>query len=101
MMLDARTKAWQQDKQHLRITDTAKMLTELKTEDRIFLNDVSSVCLQQTLRNPTRRLGNFFAGRAKYPTFKAKPNQSARYANNAFKFVEGKITLCQTNPNRL
>lgn len=100
-MLDARTKAWQQDKQHLSYHDTAKMLTELKKqEDRIFLNDVSSVCLQQTLRNLDTAFRNFFAGRAKYPTFKkAKSNQSARYANNAFKFVEGKITLArQTEP---
>ena len=100
-MLDARTKAWQQDKQHLSYHDTAKMLTELKKqEDRIFLNDVSSVCLQQTLRNLDTAFRNFFAGRAKYPTFKkAKSNQSARYANNAFKFVDGKITLArQTEP---
>lgn len=100
-MLDARTKAWQQEKQHLSYHDTAKMLTELKKqEDRVFLNDVSSVCLQQTLRNLDTAFRNFFAGRAKYPTFKkAKSNQSARYANNAFKFVDGKITLArQTEP---
>lgn len=100
-MLDARTKAWQQDKQHLSYHDTAKMLTKLKKqEDRVFLNDVSSVCLQQTLRNLDTAFRNFFAGRAKYPTFKkAKSNQSARYANNAFKFVDGKITLArQTEP---
>lgn len=100
-MLDARTKAWQQEKQHLSYHDTAKMLTELKKqEDRFFLNDVSSVCLQQTLRNLDTAFRNFFAGRAKYPTFKkAKSNQSARYANNAFKFADGKITLArQTEP---
>ncbi len=100
-MLDARTKAWQQDKLALSYHDTAKMLTELKKqEDRIFLNDVSSVCLQQTLRNLDTAFRNFFAGRAKYPTFKkAKSNQSARYANNAFKFCEGRITLArQTEP---
>lgn len=100
-MLDARTKAWQQDKQPLSYHDTAKMLTKLKKqEDRIFLNDVSSVCLQQTLRNLDTAFRNFFANRAKYPTFKkAKSNQAARYATNAFKFVEGKITLArQTEP---
>ena len=100
-MLDARTRSWQQDKLALSYHDTAKMLTELKKqEDRIFLNDVSSVCLQQTLRNLDTAFRNFFAGRAKYPTFKkAKSNQSARYANNAFKFANGKITLArQTEP---
>ncbi len=100
-MLDARTKAWQQDKLALSYHDTAKMLTALKKqEDRIFLNDVSSVCLQQTLRNLDTAFRNFFANRAKYPTFKkAKSNQSARYANNAFKFADGKITLArQTEP---
>lgn len=100
-MLDARTKAWQQDKLALSYHDTAKMLTKIKKqEDRNFLNDVSSVCLQQTLRNLDTAFRNFFAGRAKYPTFKkAKSNQSARYANNAFKFVDGKIILArQTEP---
>ena len=100
-MLAARTKAWQQDKLHLSYHDTAKMLTALKKqEDRIFLNEVSSVCLQQTLRNLDTAFRNFFAGRAQYPTFKkAKSHQSARYANNAFKFVDGKITLArQTAP---
>ncbi len=100
-MLDARTKAWQQEKQHLSYHDTAKMLTEIKKqEDRTFLNDVSSVCLQQTLRNLDTAFRNFFANRAKYPTFKkAKSNQSARYANNAFKFADGKIILArQTEP---
>lgn len=96
-MLDVRTKAWQQDKHRLSYHDTAKMLTELKKqEDRIFLNDVSSVCLQQALRNLETAFRNFFAGRAKYPTFKkAKSHQSARYANNAFKFADGKITLAR------
>lgn len=101
MILDARTKAWQQDKRHLSYHETAKMLTEIKKqEDRIFLNDVSSVCLQQSLRNLDPAFKHFFAGRAKYPTFKkAKSNQSARYANNAFKFADGKITLArQTTP---
>ncbi|MBA3600246.1 MAG: IS200/IS605 family element transposase accessory protein TnpB [Acidobacteria bacterium] len=100
-MLAARTKAWQQNKQHLSYHDTAQMLTTLKKqEDRIFLNDVSSVCLQQTLRNLDCAFRNFFAGRAKYPTFKkANSNQSARYANNAFKFADGKLTLArQTEP---
>ncbi len=100
-MLAARTKAWQQNKQHLSYHDTAQMLTTLKKqEDRIFLNDVSSVCLQQTLRNLDCAFRNFFAGRAKYPTFKkANSNQSARYANNAFKFADGKLPLArQTEP---
>lgn len=100
-MLDARTKAWHQDKKHISYHETAKMLTELKKQDdKIFLNEVSSVCLQQTLRNLDTAFRNFFDGRAKYPTFKkAKSAQSARYANNAFKFENGKIILAkQTEP---
>ena len=88
-------------------TDTAKRLTELKKqEERAFRNDVNSVCLQQALHNLDTAFRNFFAGRAQYPTFKkAKSNQSARsarYANNAFKFVDGRIILArQTAPLKL
>ena len=50
--LERRTTAWQQEKKSLNYHTTAKMLTELKKEEeRNFLGEVSSVVLQQTLRN--------------------------------------------------
>ncbi|HXG66094.1 MAG TPA: RNA-guided endonuclease TnpB family protein [Blastocatellia bacterium] len=96
-MLDARTVAWQQSKKSLNYHATAKMLTELKRQpETAFLNEVSSVVLQQALRNLDTAFRNFFEKRADYPTFKrAKGVQSARYANNAFTLKGDRLTLAK------
>src|SRR6516162_2376230 len=48
-------------------------LTVLKQqEDTAFLNQVSCVPVQQSLRHLNRAYGNFFEGRANYPTFKKR-----------------------------
>ena len=50
--LDLRTTAWQQEKKSIGYHETASKLTEWKKEpDRAFLSEVSSVVLQQSLRN--------------------------------------------------
>jgi len=60
------------------------------------LNEVSSVALQQTLRNQDTAFSNFFAKRAKYPTFKKRRNkQSFKLALNAFAFKEGKVYIAK------
>ena len=94
-MLEARTKEWQQNKKSLNYHATAEMLTQLKKQpETVFLSEVSSVVLQQSLRNLDTAFRNFFAGRALYPTFKrAKGVQRARYANNAFTLNVEKLTL--------
>ena len=43
-----------------------------KTEELAFLNEVSSVPLQQALRHLQTAFTNFFAKRAKYPRFKSR-----------------------------
>jgi putative transposase len=95
--LERRTTAWQQEKKSLNYHATAKMLTELKKEaERNFLGEVSSVVLQQTLRNLEVAFTNFFAKRAGYPSFKSrKSRQSVRYATNAFTRKEDRITLAK------
>jgi putative transposase len=95
--LERRTTAWQQEKKSLNYHATAKMLTELKKEaERNFLGEVSSVVLQQTLRNLETAFTNFFEKRAEYPKFKTrKSRQSARYATSAFTHREGRITLAK------
>jgi putative transposase len=95
--LERRTTAWQQEKKSLNYHATAKMLTELKKEEeRHFLGEVSSVVLQQTLRNLDTAFTNFFEKRAEYPKFKTrKSRQSARYATSAFTRREGRITLAK------
>src|SRR5262249_56239171 len=77
--------------------ETASKLTEWKKEpDRAFLSKVSSVVLQQSLRNLDTAFTNFFEKRAQYPKFKSRRGrQSARYATNAFTFRDGQITLAK------
>src|SRR5215216_1098897 len=98
-MLQARTLAWQQDQKSLNYHATATRLTQLKTQPKTtFLNEVSSVVLQQALRHLDSAFRNFFAKRSGYPTFKTrKTAQSVRYANNAFTLKGDKLTLAKQN----
>jgi putative transposase len=71
--LAARTEAWYERQQRVGYSETSTMLTSWKKqEDLQFLNEVSSVPLQQGLRHLQTAFTNFFAGRAKYPNFKKK-----------------------------
>lgn len=67
---------------------TDKALTALKaTPEHAWLNEVSSVCLQQALRDLQVAYSNFFDKRAAYPTFKRKEaRQSANYTERGFSF---------------
>lgn len=65
---------------------TSAMLTELKkTSDFVFLKEVDSIALQQSLRDLDRGFVNFFQKRASHPTFKSKHNsyQSYRTVNQS------------------
>jgi putative transposase len=95
--LEYRSKSWQQEKKSIGYHDTASKLTEWKKEpEKAFLSEVSSVVLQQSLRNLDTAFTNFFEKRAQYPTFKSKrARQSARYATNAFTYRDGRITLAK------
>jgi len=68
--------------------DSSKALTELKTKPETeWLNEVSSVPVQQSLRHLQTAFKNFFDKRSKYPTFKKRRNdQSAEYTTSAFKW---------------
>ena len=68
-----------------------------KAEDTAFLNEVSSVPLQQCLRHQQTAFKNFFEGRAKYPVFKSKRHrQSAEFTRSAFKYRDGKLYLAKS-----
>jgi putative transposase len=61
-----------------------------KDPDLAFLNEVSSVPLQQALRHQHQAFAAFFAKRARYPRFKSRQGrQSATYTRSAFSFREG------------
>jgi putative transposase len=85
-MLRQRTDAWFQRQEKVGYHQTSAMLTALKkTEEFAWLNEVSSVPVQQSLRHLQTAFGNFFARRNKYPTFKRKDGaQSAEYTTSAF-----------------
>lgn len=73
------------------------MLTRLKKEEEFsWLNDVSSVPLQQTLRHQHAAFQGFFTKRANYPRFKNKrSNSSATYVGKGFTFRNGRIKLAK------
>lgn len=59
---------------------TSAMLTELKKQDDfVFLKEVDSVALQQSLRDLDRGFVNFFQKRARRPRFKSKHNRHQSY----------------------
>ncbi len=97
MALAARTEAWARQ-ERVNYNQTSAMLTVWKkTEDLAYLNDVSSVPLQQALRHLQTAFTHFFGKRAKYPRFKSrkKSRRSAEYTTSAFRFRDGKLTLAK------
>lgn len=75
--------------------ETDKRLTALKREpETAWLGEVSSVCLQQALRDLQVAYSNFFDKRAGYPAFKRKDGaQSANYTERGFSFDAATRTL--------
>lgn len=95
--LKVRTDAWYERQERVGYNDTAKLLTSLKkAPDTLWLQEVSNVCLQQSLRNLDTAFKNFFQGRARYPTFKKKhARQSVRYTTSGFSYRDGQIKLAK------
>jgi putative transposase len=95
--LDARTSGWYERQERIDFVETSSMLTGWKKQEELdFLNDVSSVPLQQGLRNLQKAFVNFWAGRAKYPNFKKKHSGgSAEFTKSAFKWKDGKVFLAK------
>ena len=72
-MLRQRADAWFQRQEKIGYHETSAMLTALKKQpDFAWLNEVSSVPVQQSLRHLQTAFGNFFARRNKYPSFKKR-----------------------------
>jgi putative transposase len=97
LALAARTEAWTRQ-ERVNYSQTSTMLTAWKkTEELAYLNEVSSVPLQQSLRHLQTAFTNFFGKRAKYPRFKSrkKSRKSAEYTTSAFRFRGGNLTLAK------
>src|ERR1700694_3760741 len=82
--LRLRTDAYYKHQQRLGYHETSAALTILKQQpETVWLNEVSSVPTQQSLRHLDRAFRHFFEGRTGYPTFKRKHGvQSAEYTTS-------------------
>lgn len=93
-----RTDAYRNDKIKVNYSAASSRLTELKKDPELsWLNDVSCVPLQQSLRHQQAAFKNFFEGRAKYPVEKKKRHkQSAEFTKSAFKFRDGQLFIAKS-----
>ncbi|MFD7499663.1 RNA-guided endonuclease InsQ/TnpB family protein [Streptomyces sp. NPDC059850] len=97
MALAARTQAWARQVR-VNYNATSAMLTAWKkTGELAYLNEVSSVPLQQALRHLQVAFTNFFAKRTGYPHFKTrkKSRKSAEYTTSAFRYRDGELMLAK------
>lgn len=93
-----RTDAWYERREKTDYVQASARLTALKKEPEFaWLNDVSCVPLQQTLRHQQTAFSNFFAGRARYPKFKSKRHkQAAELTASAFKYRDGRLYMAKS-----
>ena len=95
--LFARKEAWEERGESINYGQTSALLTRWKQQDDLeFLNEVSCVPLQQTLRHLQTAFNNFFKKRAGFPRFKKKRSGgSAEFTRSAFKWKDGQIWLAK------
>ncbi|GGK58047.1 transposase [Planomonospora parontospora subsp. parontospora] len=94
-----RHRRWHAEREPTNVPQANAFLTQLKrTEQFAWLNEVSSVPLQQVLRTQQRAFVNFFEGRARYPRFKSRTGrQSAEYTRSGFRWRDGRLWLAKTD----
>jgi putative transposase len=96
--LAARRARWQAERTATSYAQTDAALTTMKKDpDLAFLNEVSSVPLQQALRHQHQAFTAFFPRRARYPRFKSRRGrQAAHYTRRAFSLRGGELRLAKT-----
>ena len=91
-----RTDAYYKEGKSVSHSKAEKRLVSLKSEFP-FLAEVSSVILQQTLRDQQEAFKNFWASRTKYPKLKKKhARQSIRLTKAAFTVKEGQLFIAKS-----
>jgi putative transposase len=96
--LEERSRVWRCESRRVSYGQTSALLTAWKkTEDLAFLNEVSSVPLQQALRHLQTAFTAFWDRRARYPRFKSRKRSrsSAKYTRSAFRWRDGQLTLAK------
>lgn len=93
--LAERSEAWAKEQRSVSYKDTSAMLSQWKKSSELaFLQEVSSVPLQQALRHLQTAYSNFFNQTGDYPTFKKKSHGgSATFMKTAFTWDESKREL--------
>jgi putative transposase len=96
--LAQRRARWHQEHTGTSYAETDRALTAMKKDPGLaFLNEVSSVPLQQALRHQHQAFSAFFARRVRYPRFKSRAGrQSAHYTRSAFAMRGGLLRLART-----
>ncbi|WP_433149435.1 RNA-guided endonuclease InsQ/TnpB family protein [Actinomadura nitritigenes] len=94
-----RHRRWRSEQASTNLPQANAFLTQLKrTGEFTWLNEVSSVPLQQVLRTQQRAFVNFFSGRARYPRYKTRHGrQSAEYTRSGFRWRDGHLHLAKTD----
>ena len=98
LALEARTTAWNQQHEHVSYLQSSAMLTQWKHSDDLgYLNQVSSVPLQQALRHLQSAFTRFWDNQARYPKFKSRRRSraSAEYTRSAFRYRDGQLRLAK------
>jgi putative transposase len=98
LALQARTTAWHQRHEHVTYLQSSAMLTQWKhSGDLGYLNQVSSVPLQQALRHLQSAYARFWQKQARYPRYKSrkKSRAAAEYTRSAFRYRDGQLRLAK------
>jgi putative transposase len=86
--LDLKIKTYQSEKRSMSAVDLCKQLTLLKKDDdRLWLNEVSNECLQQSIRCMDSAFTKFFRDHTGFPKFKSKHRDKSVFKNvNSVRF---------------
>lgn len=98
--LEMRSEAWCESHERISYVQSSAMLTQWKaSNDLAFLNEVSSVPLQQALRHLQSAFVAFWNNRARFPRCKSRKRsrQSAEYTRSAFRWRCGQLILAKMN----
>jgi putative transposase len=95
--LATRQARWHAEHKGMSYAQTSRALTAMKRDPQLaWLNEVSSVPLQQALRHQHQAFTAFFAKRARYPRFKSRRGrQCAHYTRSAFCMRGGVLQLAR------
>jgi putative transposase len=95
--LNLRSSAWRERQERINYGATSAALTELKRQPEVvWLNEVSCVPVQQSLRHLQTAFVNFWENGAAYPNFKRRDErQSAEFTRSGFGWRNGQLTLAR------